>query len=88
MESLKTFAFFLICIIIKFFNCPTFSIDQKEEDEDQHQDIDKSVILNVGDEENHTLDHPLEMPSVETGIGGIERLTLEKNEDNEAEDEV
>lgn len=78
--------FFFICIIIKFFNCPTFSIDQKEEDEDQHQDIDKSVILNVEDEGNHTLDHPLETPSVETGIGGIERLTLEKND--EAEDEV
>lgn len=88
--ELKTLAlFFLICIIVQFFNCSTFLIDQKEEDEDQNQDIDKSVILNVGDEGNHTLDHPLETPSAETGIGGTERLTLEKNEDNdEAEDEV
>lgn len=81
--------FLLSCIIIRFFNCPTlYSIDQKEEDEDQNQDIDKSVILNVGDEGNHTLDQP-QTPSAETSIGGIERLTLEKNEDNdEADDEV
>ncbi|XP_011864494.1 PREDICTED: basement membrane-specific heparan sulfate proteoglycan core protein isoform X13 [Vollenhovia emeryi] len=60
--------------------------DQKEE-EDENQDIDKSVILTVGDEGNLTLDQP-EAPSAETGIGGIERLTLEKNEDNnEADDE-
>ncbi|XP_071582302.1 basement membrane-specific heparan sulfate proteoglycan core protein isoform X3 [Temnothorax nylanderi] len=61
--------------------------DSKEEDGDQNQDIDKSVILNVGDKGNFTLDQP-EAPSAETGIGGIERLTLEKNEDNsEADDE-
>ncbi|XP_039313933.1 basement membrane-specific heparan sulfate proteoglycan core protein isoform X8 [Solenopsis invicta] len=60
---------------------------QKEEDEDQNQDIDKSVILNVGVEGNHTLDQP-ETPNAKTGIGGIERLILEKNEDNdEADDE-
>jgi len=41
-----------------------------------------------GDEGNHTLDQP-EVPGAETSIGGIERLTLEKNEDNdEADDEV
>ncbi|XP_024875337.1 basement membrane-specific heparan sulfate proteoglycan core protein-like isoform X2 [Temnothorax curvispinosus] len=61
--------------------------DSKEEDGDQNQDIDKSVILNVGDKGNFTLDQP-EAPSAETGIGGIERLTLEKNDDNsEADDE-
>jgi hypothetical protein len=61
--------------------------DQKEEDgEDQNQDIDKSVILNVGDAGNLTLDQP-EALSAES-IGGIERLTLEKNENiDEADDE-
>lgn len=78
---------FLICLV-RFFNCPTFSIDQKGEDENQNQDIDKSVILNIGDEGNLTLDQP-EVPSIETGIGGIERLTLEKDENNsETDDEV
>lgn len=62
-------------------------MDQKE-DKDQNQDIDKAVILNVGDEGNFTLDQP-EAPNAETGIGSIERLTLEKNKDNsEAEHEV
>ncbi|XP_070527636.1 basement membrane-specific heparan sulfate proteoglycan core protein isoform X6 [Cardiocondyla obscurior] len=60
---------------------------QKEDGETQNQHIDKSVILNDG-ERNFTLDQP-EVPSAETSIGGIERLTLEKDEDNdEADDEL
>ncbi|KYQ47141.1 Basement membrane-specific heparan sulfate proteoglycan core protein, partial [Trachymyrmex zeteki] len=60
--------------------------DQEEENEIQNQDIDKSVILNVGDEGNHTLDQP-EVPNAKTGIGVIQRLVLEKNEDNDEVDE-
>ncbi|XP_018057777.1 PREDICTED: basement membrane-specific heparan sulfate proteoglycan core protein isoform X9 [Atta colombica] len=60
--------------------------DQEEENEIQNEDIDKSVILNVGDEENHTLDQP-EVPNAKTGIGVIQRLVLEKNEDNDEADE-
>ncbi|XP_011640582.1 basement membrane-specific heparan sulfate proteoglycan core protein isoform X5 [Pogonomyrmex barbatus] len=57
---------------------------EEEDDENQNQDIDQSVISNEG---NHTLDHP-EVPNVKASIGGIERLTLEKNEDNnEVDDE-
>jgi len=39
-----------------------------------------------GDEGNHTLDQP-EVPGAETSIGGSERLTLEKNEDNDEADD-
>ncbi|KAG5320306.1 PGBM protein, partial [Acromyrmex heyeri] len=58
----------------------------QEENEIQNQDIDKSVILNVGDEGNHTLDQP-EVPNAKTGIGVIQKLILEKNEDNDEADE-
>ncbi|XP_018343829.1 PREDICTED: basement membrane-specific heparan sulfate proteoglycan core protein isoform X5 [Trachymyrmex septentrionalis] len=60
--------------------------DQEEENEIQNQDIDKSVILNVGDEGNHTVDQP-EVPNAKTGIGVIQRLVLEKNENNDEADE-
>ncbi|KYM93872.1 Basement membrane-specific heparan sulfate proteoglycan core protein, partial [Cyphomyrmex costatus] len=60
--------------------------DQKEDNEIQHEDIDKSVILNVGDEGNRTFDQP-EVPNAKTGIGVIQRLVLEKNEDNDEADE-
>jgi len=87
LEVSKTLTlFFLSYVIIQFFNCPIlYSIVQKKENEVENQDIDKSIILN-GDEGNHTLDQP-EVPGAETSIGGIERLTLEKNEDNDEADD-
>lgn len=64
-------------------------LDQ-EENQDQDQTFDNAVILSDhlgGNEGNHTLDQP-ETPSAETSIG-IERLTLEKSEDDdEVDDEV
>lgn len=64
------------------FNYSIFS-DQKE---NQDQTFDNSVILNaLGNEENHTLHQP-ETPNAETNIG-IERLTLEKDEDNDEIDD-
>lgn len=65
-----------IYIIVQLFNF----LDQKE---NQEQTFDNSVILNghLGNEENHTLDQP-ETPNAETN-NGIERLTLETDEDND-----
>ena len=75
-------------VIIQFSNYQIlYPIDQEEENEIQNQDIDKSVILNVGDEGNHTVDQP-EVPNAKTGIGVIQRLVLEKNENNDEADEV
>ncbi|XP_019884797.1 basement membrane-specific heparan sulfate proteoglycan core protein isoform X13 [Camponotus floridanus] len=57
------------------------SSDQKE---NQEQTFDNSVILNGhlnGNEENHTLHQP-ETPNAETN-NGIERLTLETDEDDD-----
>ncbi|CAL1682411.1 unnamed protein product [Lasius platythorax] len=60
----------------------------QEENQDQDQTFDNAVILSDhlgGNEGNHTLDQP-ETPSAETSIG-IERLTLEKSEDDDEVDD-
>ncbi|XP_029158798.1 basement membrane-specific heparan sulfate proteoglycan core protein-like isoform X2 [Nylanderia fulva] len=71
--------------IFDFFSTSTTPApDQKEY---QDETFDNTVILNShldGNEGNHTLDQP-EVPSAESI--GSERLTLEKDEDNEADDE-
>ncbi|XP_070153239.1 basement membrane-specific heparan sulfate proteoglycan core protein isoform X5 [Polyergus mexicanus] len=70
------------------FSAPSTTTQASPEDRDQDQTFDNSVILNGhlgGNEGNHTLDQP-ETPSAETSIG-IERLTLEKDEDNDEEDD-
>lgn len=55
--------------------------------ENQDQTFDNSVILSghLGNDENHTLHQP-ETPNAETNIGS-ERLTLEKDEDNDEIDD-
>ncbi|XP_072758589.1 basement membrane-specific heparan sulfate proteoglycan core protein isoform X17 [Anoplolepis gracilipes] len=77
--------------IFDLFSAPSTTTeappDQKE-NQDQDQTLDNAVIINdhvSGIEGNRTLDQP-ETPSAETSIG-IERLTLEKDEDNDEVDD-
>lgn len=58
----------------------------QDQDQGQDQEIDDSVFLNTGNGENRTIDHPVQASSAENGV--IERLTLDKNQDNDEVDEV
>ncbi|XP_050453317.1 basement membrane-specific heparan sulfate proteoglycan core protein isoform X8 [Cataglyphis hispanica] len=66
------------------FSAPSTTTQAPPDNQDQDQTFDNSVIFD-GNERNHTLDHP-ETPSAETSIG-IERLTLEKDENNDEEND-
>lgn len=62
-------------------NILIFSIDQEEQGQ-----FDNSVYVNVEDGANRTLDQPETPENAEKGV--IERLTLDKGENNEEMDEV